>query len=188
MKEIVEKYLDHLHKIYKVEPKFFKYSDDGDFPPLHLLTYEDIPEFGMMTGFTSGVSLVLPPGGGNVRKELMISVLSNDPSWALAVADIGYQHRRTWKFEAGDTVNHHGKISDESEMSSFLVWHQGVIREDHEIICLPDWHTIIMGLYPIHDDERELIAEYGPEWLFDLVEDPCDVTRKSVAHKYKSIQ
>lgn len=188
MREAVEKYLDHLHSIFKVEPKFSKYSGEDDFPPLHLLTYEDLPEFGMMTGFTSGVSLVPDPDKSNIRKELMISVLSSDPSWALAVADIGYQHRGVWRFEAGDTVNYHGKISDESDMTSFLVWHQGVIREDYEVICLPEWHTKIMGLFPIHDDERELIAKHGPDWFFDLVDDPCDVSRKSVANQYKIIQ
>lgn len=73
-------------------------------------------------------------------------------------------------------------------MSSFLIWHQGVIREDHEIICLPEWHTKIMELFPIHDDERELIAQHGPDWLFELVDDPCDVTRSSVAQQYRTIQ
>ena len=142
----------------------------------------------MMTGFTCGVSLVPPADQNSMRKELMISVDSKDPSWALAVADIGYQHRGAWKFEPGDVINHHGKVSDESEMSSFLIWHQGVILEDHEIICLPKWHTVIVGLFPIHDDERELIAQHGPDWLFELVDDPSDVTRKSVAHKYKTMQ
>ncbi len=188
MKEVVEKYLDHLDQIFKVEPTFLKFSEDGDFPPLHLLTYEDLPELGMMLGFTCGVSLVPPADKDTLRKELMISVVSRDPSWAFAVADIGYQHRGAWRFEAGDVINHHGKISDESDMSSFLVWHQGVIREDFEVICLPEWQTIIMGLFPIYDDERELIAQHGPDWLFELVEDPCDVTRSSVAPQYRIIQ
>lgn len=187
MKEIVEKYFNHLYKIFKTEPKYFKFSDDDDFPPLHLLTYEYIPELGMITGITSGMSLVEPLGKGKLRKELLISVSSSDPSWALAMADIAYQHRETWRFEPGDVVRHHGKVSGESEMTSFLIWHQGVIREDHETICFKEWHTRIMGLFPIHDDERELIAKHGPEWLFELVDDPCDVTRKSVAHLYKPI-
>jgi len=187
MKEIAEKYLDHLKKIFKVEPKYFKYSEDGEYPPFHLLTYDDIPEFGLRTGITSGVSFVPPIDGGNIRKELLICVQSNDPSWHLAMADIGYQHRETWKFEPGDVINHHGKISDESEMTSFLVWYQGVIREDHETVCLSEWHTTIMGLFPIHDDERILIAKHGTDWFFELVEDPCDVARPSVAHLYKEI-
>lgn len=187
MKEIAEKYLSHLYKIFKVEPKYFKYSDGDDFPPLHLLTYEDIPELGMMTGISSGMSMVEPVDKCNIRKELLISVFSSDPSWALAMADIAYQHRRTWRFEPGDVVRHNGKVSEESEMTSFLIWHQGVIREDHEIICHGEWHTKIMGLFPIHDDERELIAKHGPDWLFELVDDPCDVKRKSVAHKFKQI-
>ena len=45
-----------------------------------------------------------------------------------------------------------------------------------------------MGLFPIHDDERELIVKHGTDWFFDLVNDPCDVSRKSVAHEYKTIQ
>ncbi len=186
MRETVEKYFDHLDSIFKIEPRFFKHSKDGEFPPFHSLTYRDIPEKGMVTGFTSGVSFVDQPGDGDVRPELMVCVDTEDDLWVLALADIGYQHRGEYYFQPGDTINFNAKITEESEMSSFFVWYQSVIREDHEIICLPDWHVKLLQLFPVHDDERVLIHEHGPDWLFELVEDPYDIRRASVAHKFKT--
>jgi len=186
MREVVEKYLAHLDKIFKAEPGFLKHSKEGEFPPFHSFTYKDIPQAGMVTGFTCGVSLVEQPDGGNVRPELMICVDTEDDIWVLALSDIGHQHRGEYYFKPGDTINFNAKISEESEMTSFFVWHQNVIREDHELVCLPDWHIRFLQLFPVHDDERILIHEHGPEWLFELVDDPCDVKRTSVAHKFKT--
>jgi len=186
MKESAEKYLEHLDKIFKVEPRYFTHSKEDEYPPFHSFTYRDIPEKGMVTGFTSGVSFVEQPDESNVRPELMICVDTEDDIWVLALADIGYQHRGEYHFQPGDTINFNSKISEESEMSSFFVWHQNVINEKYEIICLPDWHIKILQLFPVHDDERLLIHEHGPEWLFELVEDPCDIKRDSVASKFKT--
>ncbi len=186
MKEAAAQYLEHLDRIFKVEPRYFKHSKEDDFPPFFSFTYKDIPEKGMVTGFTSGVSFVDQPGGGNVRPELMVCVDTEDDLWVLALADIGYQHRGEYSFKAGDTINFNAQISKESEMTSFFVWHQSLISEDHEVVCLPEWHIKLLQLFPVHDDERLLIHEHGPEWLFELVDDPCDVKRGSVAHKFKT--
>jgi len=45
----------------------------------------------------------------------------------------------------------------------------------------------MMGLFPIHNNERELIVKHGTDWFFELIEDPCDVTRASVASEFKVI-
>ncbi|MFT5175243.1 MAG: hypothetical protein ACI8W7_003433 [Gammaproteobacteria bacterium] len=181
MRENGKQYLQHLDNIFETEPRFFEFSDKGEFPPFYSLTYRDKPDQGMVTGITLGVSFVEPRNGGNVRPELMVSVDSEDDLWVLALADIGYQHRGKIGFRPGDTINFNAKISDESAMTSFLVWNQGVIPEDLELVCLPDWHIEIVQLFPIHDNERRSINEHGPEWLFERVADPQDVTRPSVA-------
>ena len=186
MKESAEKYLEHLDKIFKVEPRYFTHSKEDEYPPFHSFTYRDIPDKGMITGFTSGVSFVEQHEESNVRPELMICVDTEDDIWVLALADIGYQHRGEYHFKPGDTINFNSKISEESEMSSFFVWHQNVINEEYEVICLPDWHIKILQLFPVHDDERLLIHEHGPDWLFELVDDPCDIKRESVASKFKT--
>ena len=185
MRDKVNKYLEHLDSIFKVEPKYFKHSKEDEFPPFHTFTYRDIPEKGMVTGFTSGISFVEQPIESNVRPELLICVDTQDDLWVLALADIGYQHRGEYHFQPGDTINFNVKISDESDMTSFFVWHQNLIHEDYETICLDDCHIKLLQLFPVHDDERLLIHKHGPEWLFELVEDPCDVRRTSVAHKFK---
>lgn len=185
MKENAEKYLEHLDRIFKVEPKYFRHSKEGEYPPFHSFTYRDTPEKGLITGLTSGVSFIEQPEEGNVRPELMICVDTDDDLWVLALADIGYMRRGEYHFQPGDTINFNAKISEQSDMTSFFVWHQGLFNESLELVCLPDWHIRIMQLFPIHDDERILIHEHGPEWLFELVKDPCDVRRPSVASRFK---
>ena len=123
MKEAVAQYLEHLDRIFKVEPRYFKHSKEDDFPPFFSFTYKNIPEKGMVTGFTSGISFVDQPGGGNVRPELMVCVDTEDDLWVLALADIGYQHRGEYSFKAGDTINFNSQISKESEMTSFVSVH-----------------------------------------------------------------
>jgi hypothetical protein len=184
IKVAVEKYLEHLDKVFRDEPAYFKYSEDES-PAFHTFTYKDIPEKGMITGFTCGYSLVESPAGGNVRNEFLVSVDSDDISWVMAAADIGLKLRGKADFQIGDTINFNAKISKESEMSSFFIWYQGVINETHELICLPEWHLRILQLFPIYDDERLIINEHGPEWLMELVEDPSDIKRESVASKFR---
>lgn len=131
--------------------------------------------------------MVDPPDPDAPRSEFLISVESEDETWVLAMADIAYQHRGKFNFRPGGTIKFHGKISDASDMSSFFVWYQGVISEDHEIVCLPQWHVRFLQLFPIHDDERELIQQYGYEWLVELVDDPFSVSRLSVADQFESM-
>jgi len=181
MRKNGEKYLEHLDSVFEIEPRFFEFSIQGEFPPFYSLTYRDKPHHGMVTGITLGVSFVEPRNRGNARPELMVSVNSEDDLWALALADIGYQHRGQFEFRPGDTINFNAKVSDESAMTSFLVWKQNVMQEDLELVCLPDWHIEIVQLFPIHDNERLSINEHGPEWLFERVADPYDVTRPCVA-------
>ena len=186
MSQNASKFLEHLDKIFDVEPSYFRHSKEGESPPFHSLTYKGIPQKGMVTGFTLGMSFVAKSKESNSRTELMISIDTTDDVWVLALADIGYRNRGNTSYEAGDTINFNCKISEESEMTSFLVWHQGVIHEDHETICLPDWHIRLLQLFPIHDDERILVHEHGPEWLFEHVTDPSDIKRTSVANKFKT--
>ncbi len=180
MATAVEKYLSHLDTIFKVEPIFYRFSDKGVFPPLHLLIYKNIPEVGMITGFTYGISCVESLFETNIRPELVISVVSSNITWILAMADVVYQHRGKFPFEPENTINFNAKISEESEMSSFLLWYQGIFPESYEIICLPDFHIRIIQLFPIYDSERLFIKEFGTDKFFDLNPDPYNVKRKCV--------
>ena len=183
MREHVEKYFDHLNKIFKVEPSYFKHSKNKEHPPFYSLTYKNIPSIGMVTGITCGISVAARSARNGLGIELMISVDTEDDIWVLALSDIGLQRRGQF-FHVGETINFGEKISQESEMTSFLVWHQNIIKENYETVCFKDTHIKILQLFPIHDDERQLIQKHGPEWLFKLVNDPFDVRRKSVAYRF----
>lgn len=180
-KPAAECYLDHLGQIFKIEPEYIKYSPEGELPPFHALVYRDIPEPGMLSAITMGASWVEPVDGIEPRQELLISVDSNDIVWAFVLADIADQRRGKYHFTPGTTINVRGNLSEGSSMNSLLVWHQGLIQEDRELICLPDWHVEFMQLFPIHADEAALISQHGTDWFFGLVSDPSDVKRPSVA-------
>ena len=111
---------------------------------------------------------------------MIISVDSVDLNWLFAVADIGEQHKGNYTFKPGDTIDFNSKISDESEMTSFLVWHQDIFPEQYEIVYLPDYKIELVQLFPIYNNERLYIREHDVNKFLDLAPDPCDVKKNCV--------
>ena len=185
MKNNAEKYLSHLDSIFEVQPVFTKISEKDDYPPLHCLTYKNIPEKGCITGITLGLSFIDYPNWKIARPELIISVESEDPSWAYASAYMAYQARGKFDFCIGSTINFREKISDESEMTAFFIFFQSLLDKSFEKIKLPEWDIHFIQLYPIYDDERILINEYGFEWFLKTNHDSWNVKRKNEALSFK---
>lgn len=179
--------MESLDAIFEVQPTYHPMPTNGDLPPVSLLIYRDTPEKGLITGLTIGMSFVDQPCDHPQRHELMICVESNDALWVLALATVACTGRGNFHFSPGETIAFNAKISDQSSMTSFLVWYQNVFDAELEIIRAPDWDIKVVQLFPIHDDERVLIEQHGTEWFFPLVEDPWDVTRKSIAERFESL-
>jgi len=181
----VDRYMAHLDELTGgVEPQFIPIeSTRPDLKRVFALAYADLPEPGLLTAFTYGLSLADHPDWRLGRPELCLSVRSDDLAWAVATGHLADGLRGECPFSYGNTIAFGEPISDESKMTDFVVFAPiGLDREDAVGIDVgAELPLNIMGLYPIHQSERVYIDEHGLEPFWQLDWDPYDVTRGPVA-------
>lgn len=175
----IEKYLSHIESIGGGTGKHFRISDENETPPIWVISFENVPEAGCVTAFTYGLSSVDKIEWRNSRPELVISVNSLDLSWPLAMGEIVRNGRNTCLFSYGSILRFGQQISDESQMDSFIVFACTLLNKADLTVDLPDRKVLFSQLYPIYQEEIDLIHKAGPEWfVFDSGIDFYDVTRK----------
>ena len=183
-KSPAERYLEHLHAIFHVEPTFHEMEKlDPDLPAVTALVYEDVPEPGFVTGITYGLSLVDHPEWNLGRTELCITVESGEAAWALVAAFVANNMRGDCPFTYGSTINFHNQIHPESEMSAFFVFAPSILKNEQyaNIEVGTDYKVNIAGLYPIYEEEIGAIAAMGlKDFWHDDNFDPFDFRRKKV--------
>lgn len=179
----IEKFLSHLDGLSGgVEPQFWPVEATS--PGHHGVTaieYHDLPDEGLLLGVTYGLSLARQEAWRLGRPELSISVRSDDPAWALAIAHLAEQLRHDCPFSYGNTINFSGPIAAGSSLDGFVVFaplafDPGAARVD----VGDDLPVTIVGMYPTYAAERQFIAEKGLEAFWALDWDPYDVTRPPV--------
>jgi hypothetical protein len=178
----VERFMAHLDVLSGgLEPAFYPVGSTHEgLGRLTAITYRDLPDPGMTTTITYGLSLADHEEWRHGKPELCISVASEDVAWGLACATIGESLRGQCPFCYGDTIDFGERISDESQMTAFVIFAPAVLPRDSyaDIDVGEDRPVHIAGCYPIHDSERHFIHENGLEAFWRGVEwDPFDVTR-----------
>jgi hypothetical protein len=177
----VERFLAHLDGLTGgTEPRFLPVaSTTVGLPGLTVMGYLGLPEPGMFTAVTYGVSLVSHEEWRLGKPELTITVASDDEAWGLAVGVLAEQLRGSCPFCYGDTINFGERITPESQMTAFVVFAPASLaHEDYSGIDVGDSLPInIAGCYPIHDSERQYIRENGLKAFWNLQWDPYDVRR-----------
>ena len=180
----LSKFLEHLDAIFKAEPEFFPFeSKIPGAPNLACMVYRDIPEADHVTGVTYGLSEVVHPGWRSARPELIISVQSTDSAWPLAVAQMANQLRGACPFGYGDVIDFGKNISEESEMSGFLVFTPAILAPNTAlgIDVGAEQPVNLSGMYPIYESEHAVLAEMGLERFWnDPNFDRYDVHRAPV--------
>ncbi len=179
-----ELYLDHLDSQAGTEARIQRITEEDVWPPVFVITYADIPEAGMLTSFTAGLSSVGNPDPKDLRHELVISVQSTDSSWGLAIGYVAARARGQFGFHIGDTVNFKAQIADESEMSAFVINCPSIMDREQALLTLPDRTISIVQMYPIYEGEMELIRTEGPEAFWSADVDLYDVRREDTSKSH----
>ncbi len=162
----VEKFMAHLDRIFQTEPEYYKEESETDgIAGVTSIVYKDIPEKGMITGITYGLSLGNHPDWKLGRPELIITVDSKDTSWAQVAGYLANSLRGHCPFSYSNTINFRKKISDESEMDAFLMFAPSILdKKDFANIDIGlNYKINIAGLYPIYASEMEYINKNGLE-------------------------
>ncbi|WP_299707077.1 suppressor of fused domain protein [uncultured Pontibacter sp.] len=180
----IEKYLEYLDSIFQVEPEFFREESlDKNLPGVTSIVYRDVPEKGMITALTYGVSRSEHKDWKFGRPELCITVESDDISWGQVIGYIGNQLRGEFNFGYGQTINFNEQISDESEMDAFLIFGPSILdKEDYLGIDVGlDYKINLAGLYPIYSSEIEKYSKIGLEEFWNHSNfDLYNVNRKRI--------
>lgn len=180
----VEEYLAHLDRIFQVEPRFHP-IDSPRHPGVGRvvgIVYPDMPEPGLITGVTYGLSLVDHSAWKFGRPELILTVRSTDFAWPFAMAEVASGLRGECPFCYGDVIGFGEPMSEESEMSAFFVFGPAILeKEDSTVDVGLDLPIHIAGLYPIYEEERAVFDRIGLEafWNHDDF-DPYEVRRPRI--------
>ncbi|HQZ35451.1 MAG TPA: suppressor of fused domain protein [Ilumatobacteraceae bacterium] len=177
----IEMFLAHLDDVTGgIEPRFFPVATTHEgLNGVTAVVYSEVPEPGYIMAVTYGFSLASHPQWTVGTPELCICVESVDANWALAVAFIAEQMRGECPFVYGGMLDFGGPMSEESPMSSLVFFAPAVLEPaDYLNIDVGDELPInIVGCYPIHETERQFIAEHGLEQFWEQDWDPFDVLR-----------
>lgn len=179
----VERFLAHLDGLSGgIEPEFWPV--ESRHPGHHRLTavgYRNVPEKGLLTGITYGLSLARQESWRNGRPELSICVRSDDPTWVLAIAYLAHSLIHDCPFSYGNTINFGEPITADTQLDGFVVFAPLIVGpEDSRVDVGDDLPINILGMYPTSASERRFITEKGLEAFWRLDWDPYDVTRNAV--------
>jgi len=180
----VEKFMAHLDRIFQTKPEYYQEESKTEgIGGVTSIVNKDIPEKGMITGITYGLSLGNHPDWKFGRPELIITVDSKDASWAQVAGYLANSLRGNCPFSYSNTINFKEKISDESEMDVFLVFAPSILnKKDFMNIDFGlDYKINIAGLYPIYASEMEYIEKNGLEKFWKHTDfDMYNVNRKRI--------
>ncbi|MDN3576433.1 suppressor of fused domain protein [Chitinimonas viridis] len=178
MKEKIDKYFDHVESIAGREGAFFRMEND---PKIIVSSYVDVPEAGCLTAFSFGLSLADCKEWRYSKPELVISMDSTDIAWALAMGELVRCGWGRCLFSYGEVLDFGRQISEESDMSAFLVFASSSLEVSDLRVDLDDWIVNISQIYPVHKQEVSLIREIGAErFFYDFNIDFFDPRRKPV--------
>ena len=185
MKSRAERYLDRIvelaggrepDRVYPIEST----RPDVHLPPVAAFSFPDLPEPGLLTGFTYGLSLARHPDWTLGRPELAITVESDDAGWPIAIAIMAERLRGECPFTYGSTVTVGERITDETQMTGFVIFGPAfpLEKEQSRIDVGDDLPIYLAGCYPIYISERDFIGRRGFEEFWRNVDwDPLDVRR-----------
>jgi len=97
-----ELFLKHLEGIFGEADAIHGADASDGGPPVSVFVYKDIPEKGMITGVTYGLSLCTFPNWKFSRPEMIVSVRSLEIGWPCAAGVYAADFRGKKPFSYGD--------------------------------------------------------------------------------------
>ncbi|MGO4179853.1 suppressor of fused domain protein [Paenibacillus sp. TAF43_2] len=184
MKKNVEIFLEHIEATFGDEYQIKRINSIDDGSPINLFIYNDLPEKGMMTFITYGLSEADHSEWVGGKPELILSLETNDPSWGFAIAHLVAERRGIKRFSFGDLFIFDEPVSEESDMVGFFAFAPSIIDNVTSRIETTDKPIFLTGMYPIYREEIELYNEVGlQEFWFTEGFDLYNVKRKNLAFK-----
>ena len=156
-----ERFLGHLQDVFGKEDAIHSAEASDGLPPVSAFVYRNIPEAGMITGVTYGLSLCSLPAWKLARPEMIISVKSESIDWPLAAATFAAAFRGKKAFSYGDVFTTDLPLADDSKMDGFLIFAQSILDSAVETVQLANYKIHFSQFYPIYKSEVGVYESIG---------------------------
>ena len=124
-----ELFIEHLQDVFGNEDSIHKAEAADGGPPIAVFVYKNLPEDGMITGVTFGLSLCPLPAWKHSRPEMIVSVQSQDVGWPCAAGTFAAMFRGEKAFKFGDIFVTDCPLADDTRMDGFLIFAQSILPE-----------------------------------------------------------
>jgi hypothetical protein len=160
-KSNAEIFLDYLTDTFGQEETILVEEAADGGPRISMFVYRDLPEEGMITGVTYGLSLRAYPGWTASRPEMMISMESSDIAWLEAALGFTASFAGEKRFRYGDVFSCDGPLASDTQMDAVLIFGQSLLEVENAKIQLDGYSVHLSEFYPIYRSELPLYEELG---------------------------
>lgn len=158
-----ELFIDHLQSVFGKEDAIHKVEAKDGGPSIAVFVYKDIPEEGMITGVTYGLSACAFPAWTMARAEMIVSVESLDVNWPLAAGTFAALFRGEKSFSYGDVFTTDIPLASDTQMDGFLIFAQSILEPEFVSLQVNDYKIHFSQFYPIYKQELAIYGKIGLE-------------------------
>ena len=158
-----ELFVEHLQSVFGQEDTIQKVDAPDGSPPVAVFVYKNIPDVGMITGVTYGLSLCPLPKWKLSRPEMIVTVQSLDLGWPCAAAVFAADFRGKKPFCYGDVFTTDCPLAADTQMDGFLIFAQSILSEEYVAVQLNGYKVHFSQFYPIYKEELAVYEKIGLE-------------------------
>jgi hypothetical protein len=158
-----EIFLSYLNETFGEEDTILQHEPADGGPKVSVFVYKNLPEPGMITGVTYGLSWHSHPDWKLSRPELIVSMESLDTAWPFSAAYFAGEFRGSKRFSYGDVFTMDDPIADDTEMNGFFLFAQIILDANPPHLKLNRFDISFSQLYPIYSSELPLYRGLGLE-------------------------
>jgi Suppressor of fused protein (SUFU) len=158
-----EIFLSYLEQTFGTDYVIKKHESAETGAFVSVFIYRDMPEPGMVTGITYGLSRYAHPEWRFARPEMILSVESTDEMWPLAAAYFCAEFLGKKRFSYGDVFTTDSPLASDTQMDGLLIFAQSILEPGFESVQLNDCKVHLSQFYPIYRSELEVYRKIGLE-------------------------
>jgi hypothetical protein len=181
VKQHAKAFLERITEVFGPEDTITRIAASDGGPAVHVFFFKDLPEPGMLTAVTYGLSESDNPDWVSGRPELIVTLETQDESWGEAVGQLAAELRVDCPFAYGNLFPSDQPIASESDMAGFFCFAPSFLDRDDATLQIADRTIFLKGMYPVYREELELIKRVGLKdfWHMDGY-DMYDVRRPNL--------
>ncbi|WP_417390911.1 suppressor of fused domain protein [Gimesia sp.] len=161
MDEFEQQWQDALEERFGEINEMAEVQSEAHLTTIKIFYFEDLPEEGTLTAVTCGLSNASHPDWKHGKPELIVSLHTSDKSWGFAAGYFASAYFNEKRFSYGDVFLIDDPISQESEMSAYLVFAPSFLNQEESTFELPDRTIHLAGMYPLFASEIDLYDRIG---------------------------